>query len=320
MVKTLVFGQIREDIVEENTLGVLNKLTEISGISEIIVALFGHQIKDEWITELGKHGASRVVSVKAPELEVYLSRPYVKAMLEVIEKTEPKLVIAAGTVYGEDLIPRLAVHHGVSCAQRINDISIVGDELHFHTPVRDDQAMKVTRIEGAIKFATSRAGAFFVNENPAGGSPNVESFDVTFSEEDMLVKHIEIKKAERTVNLKDAKIIVAGGRGVGGKEQFQIIRELAEILGGEIGATRACTDVHWIEETYEIGQTGQSVSPDLYIAAGISGAPQHVSGIKAKTLIAINTDEGAAIFNFADYGIVGDLHVILPILKQKLQG
>ena len=320
MVKSLVFGQIREDNIEENTLGVLNKLTEISEISEIVVALLGHEIKDEWIEKLGKHGASKVITVKAPELEVYLSRPYVKAVLEIIKITEPKLVIAAGTVYGEDLIPRLAVHHGVSCAQRINDISSVGDELHFHTPVRDDQAMKVTKIEGTIKFATSRAGAFFVNENPTGGSPNVESLDVTFSEDDFLVKHIEIKKAERTVNLKDAKVIVAGGRGVGGKEQFQIIRELAEILGGEIGATRACTDVHWIEETYEIGQTGQSVSPDLYIAAGISGAPQHVSGIKAKTLIAINTDERAAIFNFADYGIVGDLHVILPILKQKLQG
>ncbi|MCG3217310.1 MAG: electron transfer flavoprotein subunit alpha/FixB family protein, partial [Candidatus Heimdallarchaeota archaeon] len=121
------------------------------------------------------------------------------------------------------------------------------------------------------------------------------------------------------VNLKEAKVIVAGGRGVGGKEKFQLLREIADMLGGQIGATRPCTDVHWIEETYEIGQTGQSVAPDLYIAAGISGAPQHMSGIKAKTLIAINTDEGAPIFNYADYGIVGDLHIILPILKEKLK-
>ncbi|MCG3220758.1 MAG: electron transfer flavoprotein subunit alpha/FixB family protein, partial [Candidatus Heimdallarchaeota archaeon] len=195
-----------------------------------------------------------------------------------------------------------------------------GEEILFHTPVRDDQAMKITKIEGEIKFATSRTGAFFVNENPTGGSPENVSIEVSFDPEDMIVSHVEIKEAERTVNLKDAKVIVAGGRGVGGKDNFQIIREIAELLGGEIGATRACTDVHWIEETYEIGQTGQSVSPDLYIGAGISGAPQHMSGIKAKTVIAINTDEGAPIFNYADYGIVGDMHVILPILKRKLEG
>jgi len=320
MMKILVFGQIREETIEENTLGVINKLANVSGITVIESALLGGDVSNELIEELGKHGVNKVYTVKAPELEVYLSRPYVKSFLEIIEKSEPNLVIAAGTVYGEDLIPRLAVHHGVSCAQRITDLTVEGKEFHFHTPVRDDQAMKIYKIEGAIKFATSRSGAFFVNENPSGGLPDIETVEISFSDEDKLVKHIEIKKAERTVNLKDAKVIVAGGRGVGGKEQFQIIRELAKMLGGEIGATRACTDVNWIEETYEIGQTGQSVSPDLYIAAGISGAPQHLSGVKAKTLIAINTDEGAAIFNYADYGIVGDLHAILPILKQKLQG
>ena len=135
----------------------------------------------------------------------------------------------------------------------------------------------------------------------------------------MVVKHVEIRKAEKTVDLKDAKVIVAGGRGVGGKDKFELLKEIADLLGGQIGATRACTDVHWIEETYEIGQTGQSVSPDLYIAAGISGAPQHMSGVKAKTVIAINTDEGAPIFNYADYGIVADMHAILPILKEKIK-
>lgn len=317
--KALIFIQIRENLVEENTLGVLNKLIEANPNIEIHGALLGNQIQNEWIEEAGKHGVKKIHIVKASELEVYLSRPYVKSMLEIIKEIEPDLVIAAGTVYGEDLIPRLAVQHGVSCAERITDISFDGKEISFHTPVRDDQAMKISKIVGPIKFATTRTGAFFINENPTGGAPEVMEITVSFDEEDMIVKHIEIRKAERTVNLKDAKVIVAGGRGVGGKENFQIIKELAELLDGEIGATRACTDVHWIEETYEIGQTGQSVSPDLYIGAGISGAPQHMSGIKAKTLIAINTDEGAPIFNYADYGIVGDMHIILPILKKKLE-
>lgn len=316
--KILVFGQIKDDKVEENVLGVINKISEVISNAEIQAAVLSNQIKDEWVSELGKHGVNHIYTSEASELEVYLSRPYVKAMLEIIEKAEPNLVIASGSVFGEDLIPRLAVHHGVSCAQRITDISLDGDEILFHTPVRDDQAMNITRIEGAIKFATSRTGAFFINENPSGGTPQVTNVQVVFDEDDFVVKHIEIKKAERTVNLKDAKIIVSGGRGVGGKDKFQIIKDLAKKLGGEIGATRACTDVHWVEETYEIGQTGQSVSPDIYIAAGISGAPQHLSGVKAKTLIAINTDEGAPIFNFADYGIVGDLHAILPILNSKL--
>ena len=315
----LVFGQIRDNSVEENLLGILNKLSEVFGDSEISAALLTKQVNNDWIETLGKHGVNRVYTVEAPELEVYLSRPFVKAMLEIIKKAEPTLVLAAGTVYGEDLIPRLAVHHGVSCAQRFVDISRDGDDILFHTPVRDDQAMKITKIVGNIKFATSRTGAFFINENPSGQIPKIEKVDVSFDSNDMIVKHVEIKKAERTVNLKDAKLIVAGGRGVGGKENFQIIKDLATTLGGEIGATRACTDLHWIEETYEIGQTGQTVSPDVYIAAGISGAPQHLSGVKAKTLIAINNDEGAPIFNFADYGIVGDLHVILPILKSKIK-
>ena len=317
--KILVFGQIRENEVEENLLGVLNKLSEVFSNAEIYAALLAKQMKDEWAEVLGKHGVKKVYAVEAPELENYLSRPFVKAMLEIIEKTEPSMVLSAGTVHGEDLIPRLAVHHGVSCAQRFVDITLDGDNVLFHTPVRDDQAMKVCKLEGVIKFATSRTGAFFVNENPSGSSPEIEKISISFDDTDKVVKHVEIKKAERTVNLKDAKLIVAGGRGIGGKDKFQIVQDLATLLGGEIGATRACTDLHWIEETYEIGQTGQSVSPDIYIAAGISGAPQHLSGVKAKTFIAINNDEGAPIFNFADYGIVGDLHEILPILKKKLE-
>ena len=320
MKKILVFTQIREERVEENALGLINKLLEVFKDAEITAALFGQQLKDDWIQDLGKHGVKKVYAIDAPELEVFLSRPYVKTMLEIIKEIQPMMVIASGMVYGEDLIPRLAVHHGVSCAQRVVDFTLDGEDILFHTPVRDDQAMKVTKIKGEIKFATTRTGAFFINENPTGGSPETASIDISFNPEDMIVSHVEIKEAERTVNLKDAKVIVAGGRGVGGKDNFQIIREIAELLGGEIGATRACTDVHWIEETYEIGQTGQSVSPDLYIGAGISGAPQHMSGIKAKTVIAINTDEGAPIFNYADYGIVGDMHVILPILKRKLEG
>jgi len=317
--KILVFGQIRDNAVEENVLGILNKLSEVFADSEISAALLSNQINNDWVEELGKHGAKKVYTVEAQELENYLSYPYVKSMLEIIEKVEPSLVLAAGTVYGEDLLPRLAVHHGVSCAQRIVDISLDVDNILFHTPVRDDQAMRVTKLVGAIKFATSRTGAFFINENPSGNPPEIEKVEVSFDANDMVVKHIEIKKAERTVNLKDAKLIVAGGRGVGGKDNFQIIKDLATLLKGEIGATRACTDLHWIEETYEIGQTGQSVSPDIYIAAGISGAPQHLSGVKAKTLISINKDEGAPIFNYSDYGIVGDLHEILPLLKKKLE-
>ncbi len=317
--KILVFGQIRDNAVEENLLGVLNKISEVFNNSEIHASILSNKINNDWIEVLGKHGTQKVHTVEAPELENYLSRPYVKAMLEIIEKVEPSLVLAAGTVFGEDLIPRLAVHHGVSCAQRFVDISLDGDTILFHTPVRDDQAMKVTKLVGAIKFATSRTGAFFINENPSGSSPVIEKVEISFDSDDMNVKHIEVKKAEQTVNLKDAKLIVSGGRGVGGKDNFQIIQELATVLGGEIGATRACTDLHWVEETYEIGQTGQSVSPDVYIAAGISGAPQHLSGVKAKTMIVINSDEGAPIFNYADYGIVGDLKVILPILKKKLE-
>ncbi len=317
--KILVYGQIRDNLLEENLLGILNKLSEVFQGSEIYAAILGSQINNEWTGELGKHGVKKVYTVEAPELENYLSRPYVKSMLEIIEKAEPTLVMAAGTVFGEDLIPRLAVHHGVSCAQRVVNITLEGEDILFHTPVRDDQAMKITKIEGVIKFATSRTGAFFENENPSGSAPEIEKVEISFDADDMVVKHVEVRKAERTVNLKDAKLIVAGGRGVGGKDNFQILKDLAELLGGEIGATRACTDVHWIEETYEIGQTGQSVSPDIYIAAGISGAPQHLSGVKAKTFIAINTDEGAPILKYADYGIIGDLLVILPLLKKKLE-
>ncbi len=317
--KTLVFIQIRDGKIEENTLGILNKIkTSIDG-AKIIGAFLGKDLKDEWIQELGLHGVQQVVTVDAPELEFYLSATYTRAMMEIINQINPRFVVAAGTVYGEDLIPRLAVRNASSCAQRIVDLTIEGDSLHFHTPVRDDQAMRVTQVVGDIIFATSRPGAFFIDENPSGANPEITSVSVTFEDADKLVKHIEIKKAERTVNLKDAKVIVAAGRGVAGKENFQIIRELADLLGGQIGATRACTDVHWVEETYEIGQTGQSISPDLYIAAGISGAPQHMSGVKAKTLIVINTDEGAPIINYADYAIIGDMHVILPILKEKLK-
>ena len=162
MKKILVFTQIREGKVEENALGLINKRQEVFKESEIIAALFGYNLKDDWIQELGKHGVKKVYAVDTIELEVYLSRPYVKTMLEIIKEVQPNLVVAAGMVYGEDLIPRLAVHYGVSCAQRVVDFSLDGDEILFHTPVRDDQAMRVTKLVGEIKFATSRTGAFFV--------------------------------------------------------------------------------------------------------------------------------------------------------------
>ncbi|MHA1303486.1 MAG: electron transfer flavoprotein subunit alpha/FixB family protein [Candidatus Heimdallarchaeaceae archaeon] len=314
----LIFVQIRDDEVEENALGILNKVKQFNALGEIAAVVLGNEIKDEWIKTLGLHGAKKVYKVEAPELQTYLTRPYVKAMLEVIKQAEPKLVIGAGLVNGEDLIPRLAFHHNSACIVRCTDLTLEGDRIIAHIPVRDDQAMKVQKLTGDIQFVTTRAGAFFIDENPSGSDPEVVPISVEFEESDMVVKSVEIVKVKRTVNLKDAKVIIAGGRGVGGKEKFQIIKELAEILGGEIGATRACTDLHWIDETYEIGQTGQSVSPDLYLAAGISGAPQHICGVKAKTLIAINTDERAAIFKYCDYGIVGDLHQILPVLKEKL--
>ncbi len=314
----LVFAQIKDGVVEENTLAILNKLRELASLGDITAALLGAEIKDEWIKTLGLHGVKKVYKVEAPELATYLSRPYVKAMKEIIDQFKPRIVIAGGLVNGEDLIPRLAVHYNASCIGRCNDIKLEGEDILVYTPVRDDQAVKIQKVNNDIQFIITRAGAFFVNENPSGSEPEVIKVEAKFDEKDMIVKSIEIAKAKQTVNLKDAKVIVSGGRGVGGKDKFQVIRELAEVLGGEIGATRACTDLNWIDEAYEIGQTGQSVSPDIYIAAGISGAPQHISGVKAKTLIAINTDERASIFRYCDYGIVADLHEILPLIKKKI--
>ncbi|UJG43551.1 MAG: electron transfer flavoprotein subunit alpha/FixB family protein [Candidatus Heimdallarchaeum endolithica] len=319
MTEILVFALIRDGEIEENVLGVLNKVKNFTHLGDVSAALLCEQAKDEWISTLGKHGAKKVFVVEAPELTTYLSRAYVKTMLEIIKTADPKVVIGGGLVNVEDLIPRLAVHYNTTCLERVTDLILEGDELIAITPVRDDQAMVKMKSIGKKIFITTRAGAFFIDENPKGQEPEVEKITVSFDDKDRIVKSVEILKAKKTVNLKDAKIIVAGGRGVGGKEKFAIIKELADLLGGEMGATRACTDLHWIEETYEIGQTGQSVSPDLYIAAGISGAPQHICGVKAKTLIAINTDERASIFKYCDYGIVGDLHQILPILKEKIK-
>ncbi len=317
MVKVLLFGQIRDEKIEDNTLGILAHLKKISVISEIHVLLLSSTIKESYIHTLSSFGATHIHTTEDPVLEHYSASHYSKICESVFSTLQPSLVIASGTVNGEDLLPRIAIRLGLPYLQKITNISWSNDAFHFSVKMRDEQAKLVFSVNDPL-FLTTRNGAFFADDCDEVPS-EIPIQSISFSLDTLVnpLRVIESKKLKRTVNLKDAKVIVSGGRGVGSKENFELIKKLSSLLNGEIGATRACTDAEWVDETYEIGQTGQAVTPNIYIALGISGAHQHICGVKAKTLIVINKDENAPIFNYCDYAIVEDLHKILPILIEK---
>ena len=284
---------------------------------------------------LGEYGADRVIVVDDPELKEYRTEPYTHALAYVIEKYKPDVFLIGATAIGRDLGPRVCarIHTGLTadCTQLdIGDFPLVptpGKEQKHNQLLMTRPAFGGNTIatiacpEFRPQMATVRPGVMQKLPREAGRKAEIEEFNPGFVPNEKYVEIMEVVKAVSNVaDIMDAKILVSGGRGVGSPENFKILDELAEAIGGTVSCSRAVVDAGWKPKDLQVGQTGKTVRPHVYFAIGISGAIQHVAGMEeSDIIIAINKDESAPIFDVADYGVVGDLNKIVPVLTQKIK-
>jgi electron transfer flavoprotein alpha subunit len=290
--------------------------------SELVAFIIGHDLSGA-ATELIARGADKVFVAEHPRLEFYLTLPYSRIAIELIEKYRPSILLIGATNTGRDLAPRIASHMKTGLTADCTDLQIgsytFGKKtwnevlLQIRPAFGGNIIATIVTPETKPQMATVREGVIRQPDPDYSRKGEIIQLKPELTEEDFILSIVERVKAEKKVNLKSAKIIVAGGMGVGSRENFEIIHELASTLGGDVGASRAAIDAGFIDREYQIGQTGVTVRPNLYIACGISGAIQHRAGMEeSQRIIAINTDPKAPIFSVAHYGIVGDLHEVIP--------
>lgn len=265
--------------------------------------------------EAGRYGAKKV---HVAALGEYLTETYTDALASVIADVQPSIVLFGGTSNGRDLAPRVAARLGVGVASDVDRLEWSGDKLRARRPVYSGKAFANVEVTGTPAIATTRPNAF-PPEEAGGGAAEVVNVATTGGA--ARAKLVEVKTPEAgEVPLAEADIIVSGGRGLKEAANFSYVRDLAHAVGGAVGASRAVVDAGWIDHHSQVGQTGRVVSPNLYIAAGVSGAIQHLAGMSSsKHIIAINKDPEAPIFRVADLGVVGDLFQILPVLTEEVK-
>jgi electron transfer flavoprotein alpha subunit len=268
--------------------------------------------------ELGRYGIGRVIAVDDPALRRHANTAWAKAIAEVARKEEASIVMLSASQMGKDLAPRVAAKLEAGLAADCVALSVEGGEVRATRPVFAGKALLDVRVTTPVKVFTLRPNVF--PAKPSEGSARVERASVAFAKEDFASVVREVKVAEGRPDVTEADIIVSGGRGLKGPENFGLVEALADALGAGVGASRAVVDAGWRPHDEQVGQTGKTVSPTLYIACGISGAVQHLAGMSSsKYIVAINKDKDAPIFQIADYGIVGDVLEILPALTEGVK-
>jgi electron transfer flavoprotein alpha subunit len=296
----------------------LELLTIARRLGEPAAVLYG-SADQPTVDLLGRYGATRVYTVDAPELDEYLVVPKAEALIEIVGRTSPSAVLISSTVEGKEIAARLAVR------LRAGIITDAVDVRAGPTgPVATQSvAAGAWLVDGEVRTGTPvitvRPNA--TSPEPAPVRPAVERVEVSFSPaaRGARITSRTARRASGRPDLTDAAVVVAGGRGVGSAAKFALVEQVADALGAAVGASRAATDLEWAPHELQVGQTGKTVAPQLYIASGISGAVQHRAGMQgSRTVVAINKDPDAPIFRLADFGIVGDLHAVLPALLDEI--
>ena len=277
------------------------------------------------VPELFHYGCDKVFLAEDPRLEPFTVLPYARVIMDLIKAHKPNILLFGATLKGRELAPRVASEKLAGLTADCTDLQIDDFEDKKNGQSYTDKLMQIRPAFGGNIIATIvntwddpqmvtvREGVMKLGEPDTSRKGEVEKVDVCLSDAETVIKVLERVRADKEVDLQGAQIIVAGGYGVGSKENFKLIYDLAEALGGEVGASRAAVDAGWISHDYQIGQTGVTVRPRLYIACGISGSIQHRAGMAdSKKIIAINTDPDAPIFSCAHYAIVGDLNTVIP--------
>ena len=303
-------------------IGIASKLAADLG-QEVVAVLLGKEVKG-LAENLIHHGANKVICVEDQILEHYATETYTKALNAIVEAKKPEIVLYGATSIGRDLAPRVSarVHTGLTADCTKLEIDPETKLLLMTRPAFGGNIMAtIVCKEFRPQMATVRPGVMQALPTDTSRTGEVELFKVEFTDADMNIKIREvIKEKHAKVDITEAKVLVSGGRGIGNAEYFDVLKELADELGGLVTSSRANVDAGWIGRERQVGQTGKTVRPDLYMACGISGAIQHLAGMEdSEFIVAINKDAQAPIFDVADLGVVGDLHKIMPILIDKVR-
>ncbi len=319
MAGVLVFCEIKDGKlkkVSREALTIGRKLAEKAG-GDLSAVVAGSNAKSV-AAEAGTFGAKRIYVPTSSAFDAYLTEPYTSMLKQVIDDVKPSVVLFAGTSNGRDLAPRLAARVNAGVASDADRLDWAGGKLRARRPVYSGTAFATVDVTSNPAIATCRPNAFPAEE-AGGGAPEVIEVNVQAGESK--AKLLETKVPETgELSIAEADIIVSGGRGLKEAANFSLIRDLAHAIGGAVGASRATVDAGWIDHQHQVGQTGRVVSPNLYIAAGVSGAIQHLAGMSSsKHIVAINKDPEAPIFRVADLGVVGDLFQILPALTEEVR-
>ena len=331
-----VFAQQVDNVLDGVAFELLGKGKDLAKDlnTEVTAVLIGSGVKG-LADQLAEYGADRVIVVDDPELKDYRTEPYAHALASVINEYKPEIMLVGATAIGRDLGPTVSARVKTGLTADCTSLEI-GDFPLVATPGKEQKHNQLLITRPAFggntiatiacpdhrpQMATVRPGVMQKIAPITGAKANVVEFNPGFTPNNRYVEILNIVKAVKTTaNIMDAKILVSGGRGVGSKENFKLLEDLAEVLGGTVSCSRAVVENGWLPVDLQVGQTGKTVRPQIYFAIGISGAIQHVAGMEDSDLIiAINKDEDAPIFDVADYGLVGDLNKIVPALTAALK-
>lgn len=316
--KVLVLGEVRDGVLRNVSFEAIAAAKQIADGAEVVGVLLGDSVTS-LASELIAYGADRVVTVEHPHLKSYTSDGFSQAFLAVYEEEKPEAIVFGHTSLGKDLSPKIASKLQSGLISDVTEIEGSGEGAFFIRPIYSGKAFEKVKIKDGIVFVTIRPNNIAPLEKDASRTGEVATLAVDIQNLRTIIKEV-VRKASTGVDLSEAKVVVAGGRGVKSAEGFEPLQQLADVLGGAVGASRGACDADYCDYSLQIGQTGKVVTPDLYIACGISGAIQHLAGMSnSKVIVAINKDPEANIFKVADYGIVGDLFEVVPMLVEEFK-
>ena len=317
MSKTIwVLIELEDGKPASSSLEVLGKAAQLGRAEAIVLGSAAAAVAPI----LGKYGAEKVYIHADAAYDNYLTLPAVDTITSLLKQHQPALLMLATTFNLRDIAARLSARNNMGLITDATDLHFEGDMLQVTVPWGGENVVTATHPQQGTGIVLTRPKAFAITQYE-GRTTEVETLSTAINAESLKMKILErVKVQSEGPSLEDASVIVAGGRGLGKAENFRLVEELATLLGGAAGATRAIVDAGWLPYSYQVGQTGKTVKPTLYIACGISGAIQHLVGMKgSKYIVAINKDEHAPIFAVADFGVVGDVLAILPQLTSEVK-
>ena len=318
----LVFIEVREGKVKKSSLETLSegKRRADDLNTEVYAVLVGHNV-ESLASEVFPYGASKVYVLKNSLLRHYSAASFSQALFSLVEEIKPEVVLFSASSMGKDLAPRLAAKLGVSLASDCTRTTARDGKMEVVRPIFAGKAFATLAFKSSPQMATLRPNVFPLLE-PGEKEGEVIGKEVVIPEDQIRAQAFEILREEgEELDVTEAEVVVSGGRGMKGPENFDLLRDLTSLLPhSAVGASRSAVDAGWIDHQHQVGQTGKTVSPNLYIAFGISGAIQHLAGMSSsKYIVAVNKDPEASIFKVADFGVVGDLFRVIPYLKEELK-